>query len=209
MNRRGVGAGLAQIVCVAIVFWLLPGVHDAQAQQVEVPRLSLEQAAPRLRDKGYVLMMRHGQTEPGVGDPEDFKLGDCSTQRNLAEAGREQSRRIGQGLAHAGVVIDAVRTSQWCRCIETSRLAFGRADEWPVLNSTFRDRDLQTERSRQIIEYARALAPRQNVMLVTHQLTITPLVGGWVDSAEIVAFRVEGARLVPRFRITPPAVSAP
>lgn len=209
MSRRWLVPGLAQLIAAMALLWLLPGVRAVHAQHAEVPRQSLEQAAPRLRQKGYVLMMRHGQTEPGVGDPENFKLGDCSTQRNLAESGREQSRRVGQGLAQAGVVIDAVRTSQWCRCIETARLAFGRADEWPVLNSTFRDRDLQAERGRQIIEYARGLAPGQNVMLVTHQLTITPLVGGWVDSAEIVAFKVEGARLVPKFRITPPAMPAP
>lgn len=209
MSWRRVAAVALQLAVAAAALWLLPGVHRAHAQQVELPRLSLEEAAPRLRAKGYLLMMRHGQTEPGVGDPESFKLGDCSTQRNLAEVGREQSRRVGRGFVQAGVVIDTVRTSQWCRCVETARLAFGRADEWPVLNSTFRDREQQSERSRQIVEYAKGLTSRQNVMLVTHQLTITPLAGGWVDSAEIVVFKVEGSRLVPRFRITPPVVSSP
>lgn len=174
----------------------------------DVPRKTLSEVAGALRGRGYVFMMRHAQTEPGVGDPAHFRLDDCSTQRNLSEAGRQQARRIGKLFQDAGVRFDRVRSSQWCRCRETAQLAFGADEAWPVLNSTFRDREQQAERSRLVIEYARQMNPNHNVMLVTHQLSITPLVGGWVDSAEIVVFRHDGQRLVPLFRLVPPGVSS-
>ncbi len=99
-----------------------------------------------------MLMMRHAQTVPGVGDPENFKLGDCDTQRNLSAEGRDQAQRIGGAFARAGVRFDIVRSSQWCRTRETARLAFGADEEWPALNSSFRNRDEQAGRSRQIID---------------------------------------------------------
>ncbi len=170
----------------------------------EVPRISFQEAAIKMREPGYLLMMRHAQTVAGIGDPEQFKLGDCSTQRNLSPEGREQAQRIGRAFAQAGIRFDEVRASQWCRTRETARLAFGSELPWPVLNSTFRNRSEQPERSRQIVEFGRTMNKSHNVMLVTHQLTITALVGNWVDSGEVLAFRYENDRLTPQFRLTPP-----
>jgi len=36
-----------------------------------------------LRDGGYVILIRHA-IAPGTGDAPGFRLGDCSTQRNLS-----------------------------------------------------------------------------------------------------------------------------
>lgn len=186
--------GLLALLCALV--------SNASAQ--DLPRLSFEQAAGKLASRGFILMMRHAQTVPGVGDPENFKLGDCDTQRNLSAEGREQAKRIGGAFARAGVRFDIVRSSQWCRTRETARLAFGADEEWPALNSSFRNRDEQAGRSRQIIDFARAMNRAHNAMLVTHQITITALAGGWVESAEIVAFRYEGEQLRPQFRIIAP-----
>lgn len=50
------------------------------------------------------MLLRHGTTTPGVGDPTGFRPDDCATQRNLTEAGREESRRLGAaGRADAGL----------------------------------------------------------------------------------------------------------
>ena len=40
---------------------------------------------------GQVVLLRHAETTPGAGDPPGFRLDDCSTQRNLSEAGRAQA----------------------------------------------------------------------------------------------------------------------
>lgn len=143
-----------------------------------------------LRNGGAVLMLRHAQTEAGVGDPPGFQLGQCGTQRNLSEAGRAQSRRIGQALAAQGLVPRAVRSSGWCRCIDTAELAFGRHEVWPALHSFFAERAAQ--RDPQTAELRRALArlPAQGFEAwVTHQVNITALTGTWVGMGEAVVIR--------------------
>src|SRR5436190_10548946 len=89
----------------------------------------------RLRKGGLVILMRHAATEPGLGDPAGFRIGDCSTQRNLSEAGRADARRIGERFRAERVPITRVYTSPWCRCRETALLAFGRAEDWEPLSS--------------------------------------------------------------------------
>ncbi|HMS81661.1 MAG TPA: histidine phosphatase family protein, partial [Burkholderiaceae bacterium] len=77
-----------------------------------------------LRDGGCVLLLRHALTEPGVGDPPGFRIEACGTQRNLSAQGRAQAARLGASLRDAGVAIGPVRSSRWCRCLDTARLAF-------------------------------------------------------------------------------------
>ena len=50
----------------------------------------------------HVILLRHARA-PGTGDPSNFRLGDCSTQRNLSKAGRDQAARIGARLRVAGL----------------------------------------------------------------------------------------------------------
>lgn len=84
---------------------------------------------------GRVLLFRHALA-PGTFDPPQFKLGDCSTQRNLNEAGREQARRIGRWFSSRQLRPARVRSSPWCRCLDTGRLAFGDATQaWAALGS--------------------------------------------------------------------------
>ena len=75
----------------------------------------------QMQSGNTVLMIRHALA-PGVGDPDDFILDDCSTQRNLNQAGREQAKAIGQWLRSRGIQQVKLYSSQWCRCLETARL---------------------------------------------------------------------------------------
>lgn len=131
-----------------------------------------------LTGRGKVVLLRHA-IAPGTGDPSGFRLGDCSTQRNLSEAGREQARQAGQEFRRRQIPVKQIHSSQWCRCLETARLLnLGEAKTTPALNSFFSDRrtaDTQTEQTRQIIA-----AHRQQegvVIMVTHQVNITALTG--------------------------------
>ncbi len=87
-----------------------------------------------LREGGLVVALRHA-IAPGTFDPPQFKLGDCSTQRNLSDEGRAQARRIGAALRAQGLQPALVRSSPWCRCIDTATLAFGTAEPWAALGS--------------------------------------------------------------------------
>src|SRR5690349_1640823 len=77
-----------------------------------------------LRQGGHVVLIRHTLTTPGFGDPEGFRLADCSTQRNLSEEGKAHAKRIGEAFREFKVPIDAIYSSPWCRCVETAGLAF-------------------------------------------------------------------------------------
>ncbi len=95
---------------------------------------SPDAVAALLRRGGCVVAFRHALA-PGTFDPPQFKLGDCGTQRNLNDEGRAQARRIGAWFRQQQLVPSAVRSSPWCRCIDTATLAFGNATPWPALGS--------------------------------------------------------------------------
>ena len=161
----------------------------------------------RLRRGGLVLLMRHGATEPGLGDPAGFRVDDCRTQRNLSDAGRDDARRVGARLRAERVPIATVFTSPWCRCRETAMLAFGRAEEWEPLSSFFdyphRQAEFTERVARRIAGYG-SRKPPGNVVMVTHNVNIAALTKLSVGTAEIVAVRPSGCctvRTVERFAL--------
>ena len=151
-----------------------------------------------LRQGGQVVVIRHASTDPGVGDPPGFRLDDCSTQRNLSAAGREEARRIGKAFHAHGIPIGQVLSSRWCRCLETARLAFGRVDPWSPLDSFFSDRTREPEQTRAVRARAGERLVSGNLILVTHQVNISALTGVAPGQGEIVILTAEGNG---RFRI--------
>ena len=128
------------------------------------------------KEPGRVLLLRHALA-PGMGDPSNFSLGDCSTQRNLSDAGRQQAREIGDALRVQGVESAKVYTSQWCRCVETAELlGFGKVTELPALNSFFQRREDREPNLQALREFlAKQVKSEELVILVTHQVTITAM----------------------------------
>ena len=139
-----------------------------------------------LRTGGRVVVMRHAATDRSLGDPPDFRMDDCSTQRNLSAEGREQARRLAAAFGARGIPIGRVLSSQWCRCLETARLAFGLAEPWPALNSFWRNRELEAPRSREVRARAAERPDRGNLILVTHQLNIGALTGVYPAEGEFL-----------------------
>lgn len=154
-----------------------------------------EAAWRRLRAGGLVILMRHASTEPGLGDPPGFRLGDCATQRNLSAAGREEARRLGARMRAEQVPIGPVLTSPWCRCRETAMEAFGRAEDWEPLSSFFDHPDREpeyTERIRRRIGSYGSRPPAGNVVMVTHNVNIAALTRHSVAPSELVIVRPDG-----------------
>ena len=87
-----------------------------------------------LRKGGVVVVFRHALA-PGTFDPPGLRLGDCSTQRNLSDEGRAQARRVGEWFRERQLQPAAVRSSPWCRCMDSATLAFGAAQAWAALGS--------------------------------------------------------------------------
>lgn len=136
-------------------------------------------------------LMRHALA-PGTGDPADFAIDDCATQRNLSDTGREQARAIGERFRTHGIDTARVHASRWCRCLETARLLdLGEVQPFEGLHSFFRDRAAEPERTAATLTLIRAQtrAGSPPLVLVTHQVNITALTGIFPDSGEIVVVR--------------------
>ena len=138
---------------------------------------------------GRVLMLRHALA-PGFGDPSNFQLRDCSTQRILDEVGREQSRQIGNAFRNAGLRFEGVYSSQWCRCLETAQLInMGKVQELIGLNSFFQSIAPRKTTLASLRKFLQDLPPdRDPVLLVTHQVTISAVTGIGVSSGAAVAY---------------------
>ncbi|MCA1790701.1 MAG: histidine phosphatase family protein [Thioalkalivibrio sp.] len=143
-----------------------------------------------LSEPGTVLLLRHALA-PGTGDPPGFVLGDCSTQRNLSDTGREQARQLGERLRQAGIVQARVYSSRWCRCLETAELlGLGPVQPLPALDSFFQERSQGAARTRAARDFLRDLPVGPPVILVTHQVNITGLTGQFTASGSGVLARV-------------------
>jgi len=156
-----------------------------------------------LRSGGAVLLLRHAQTDPGVGDPPGFRLGSCSTQRNLSEAGRAQARAIGAGFAAQGLRPAAVKSSAWCRCVDTAKLAFGRAEPWAALNSLFEDRAAEAAQTRLVKDGLARVAPGGFEVWVTHGVNILALSGESVAMGEGMVLRAGAGQVHNLGRLKP------
>jgi broad specificity phosphatase PhoE len=151
-----------------------------------------------LRGGGQVVLIRHAVTTPGVGDPPGFRLDDCPTQRNLTDAGREDARRLGAAFRARSVPVGRVLASPWCRCLETARLAFGRAEPWAPLGNLFGRREREAEQMRELREVAGRRPEGGNLVLVTHGSVVLPLTGIQPAPAELVVVSPGGDG---RFRV--------
>jgi phosphohistidine phosphatase SixA len=128
-----------------------------------------------LARQGGVLLVRHASTEAGLGDPPGFTLGQCQTQRNLSEAGRAEARAMGAWFQRQGLRPQAVLSSQWCRCQDTARIALGRVEPWPALNSTFAGQGEPEQQLAALRLRLQRLAPAALEVWVTHQVIMTAL----------------------------------
>lgn len=142
-----------------------------------------------LQSGDHIVLLRHA-IAPGTGDPEDFEVGDCATQRNLSDQGRDQARRIGDRFRAHGTSIAPVFSSQWCRCLETARLlGLGPVTQLPVLNSFFRNGERREPQTQALRQWIAKQDLSSVLVLVTHQVNITALTGVYPQSGELVILR--------------------
>jgi phosphohistidine phosphatase SixA len=155
--------------------------------------------------KGYVLLIRHSLA-PGVGDPENFKLNDCSTQRNLSDIGRQDARDLGEWLARRQIKIARIESSRWCRAKETATLLnLGKVRLNRNLDSLFQETDLanhpQTLRVRkQIVDYRNKSGL---LIMVGHFVNIGALTNVGVASGEGVLVRADSKGVIRVVGTTP------
>ena len=140
-----------------------------------------------LKKGNKIIFIRHAYA-PGNGDPKNFNLNNCSSQRNLSKIGIEQSKKIGSLFKKNNIEIDIVLSSEWCRCKDTARYAFKDYETFPALNS-FYDERFAKNKDKQILElkeYIKNWNSDKNLVLVTHFVVIFEILNLGVKSGEIV-----------------------
>lgn len=166
-----------------VFFLLLPATGAADADRL----------VDRMKAGGHVLMIRHAYA-PGSGDPANFKIGDCSTQRNLNDQGRDQARQIGIWLRNRGIGSARVYSSQWCRCLATAEnIGLDTVVELPALNSFYerpRDREPNLAALREFL--SQQPADGKLIIMVTHYVTIAGITDAGVSSGEGMVLRLDG-----------------
>ena len=149
---------------------------------------SNENILKSIKEGKKLVFIRHA-IAPGNGDPNNFDINDCSTQRNLDKNGIAQSKKIGQFFKNNKIKIDKVLSSEWCRCKDTAKYAFGAFKEFKALNSTFQSPYDKNE-PRQLKELKDFVnnwnGKGKNLILITHYSIITAITNAVPSSGEIV-----------------------
>ena len=147
-----------------------------------------DQAWNIAQEGNKIILIRHSLA-PGGGDPPGFKIKDCKTQRNLNKKGINQSKKIGKLFKKNKVPVDQVLTSQWCRCIDTAKYAFGYYKIFTALNSTFQTPYNKNEgkQLKELYNYVKKWNGKgKNLVLITHYSIITAVTTAVPSSGEMV-----------------------
>jgi phosphohistidine phosphatase SixA len=189
---------LITLLIFSLIFTLSP--HMSMANELAIWD-KLQGADP----KGYVLLLRHSLA-PGVGDPENFDLRDCSTQRNLSAVGRQDAQDVGRWLARREIKIARVESSRWCRAKETANLLnLGKVRLNRNLDSLFEEADALNHP--QTIKVRKQIVDHRNktgmLILVSHFVNIAALTNVGVDSGEGVLVRADSKGVIKVVGATP------
>ena len=140
-----------------------------------------------LKEGEKLIFIRHAYA-PGNGDPSNFKLTDCSTQRNLNKSGIEQSKKIGFFFNKNNIKIDKILSSEWCRCKDTAKYAFKDYKTFSALNSFYDERFAanETKQINALRKYIKKWDGKKNIIFVTHCVVISSILQTSVASGEII-----------------------
>jgi len=189
---------LIELLIFSLIFTLSP--RTSMANELAIWD-KLQGTAP----KGYVLLLRHSLA-PGVGDPENFDLRDCSTQRNLSAVGRQDAQDVGRWLARREIKIARVESSRWCRAKETANLLnLGKVRLNRNLDSLFEESDALNHP--QTIKVRKQIVDHRNksgmLILVGHFVNIAAITNVGVDSGEGVLVRADSKGVIKVVGSTP------
>ena len=140
-----------------------------------------------LKKGGNIIFIRHALA-PGNGDPPNFDISNCSTQRNLSKDGELQALKIGKFFKKNDIKFIKVLSSEWCRCKDTAKIAFGSYETKNFLNS-FYDERFSENKDKQISDFKKFIRnwnKTGNLLLVTHYVVIFEILDLATNSGEIV-----------------------
>ena len=173
LGRHAARVALAFAVLVAA-----PAPADAQRQS---GTLAFDELIPKLQQGGYVLYVRHAATDHSQEDRDLSDFSNCAMQRNLSDQGKQEARALGEALARLDIKIGDVRTSPYCRCVDTARIAFGRFEIDNYLRATFFTDEEETEQLAAHLRRQLSTEPEPgtNSVLVGHTANLRDVTDVW------------------------------
>ena len=140
-----------------------------------------------LKEGNKIIFIRHA-IAPGNGDPDNFDINDCETQRNLSEKGIKQSKNIGIYFEKNQIKIDKILSSEWCRCKDTAKIAFNNFETFDSLNSFYDAKFAQNEdmQIKNLKKYIKSWESDKNLILVTHFVVISSILNVGISSGEMI-----------------------
>ena len=129
-----------------------------------------------LKNGGKVILLRHTHVDirEGIGHLEP---GNCAAEVNLSTSGVEQAKRIGEAFRAHGIAVGEVLTSPYCRCIDTGKLAFGRATPVQYLKPPgVVSEDQAKLNQEQVVQRILKHRDPSNLVMITHDLNISNVV---------------------------------
>ena len=140
-----------------------------------------------LQEGNKIIFIRHA-IAPGNGDPDNFNIKDCSTQRNLDQNGINQSKKIGLFFKNNKIKIDKILSSEWCRCTDTAKYAFENFETFNALNSFYDERFAtnETKQIKDLKKYIKNWNSDKNLIFVTHYVVISSILNTGTSSGEII-----------------------
>ena len=149
---------------------------------------------------GYVVFLRHGETDRSIQasltGPSWWKSCDPAISRQLSDKGREQARTIGKALGARGIPVGTVYSSDYCRAIETARLAFGRTETVFELNWLTADGDGPADLSpnRLVVKQLLSTQPPsgKNTVIVGHSFNLEGVSAVVIAEGEAAVFQPLG-----------------
>jgi phosphohistidine phosphatase SixA len=162
------------------------------------PAAATEAGWALLREGGHVVLLRHAMTAGGgSGEPANFDINNCKTQRNLSESGREQADRLGVLFSVRGAPTERVLSSRYCRCLETAKYAFDdiEAEPFDALDPLPADAAAAKAQIEAIVAEVKSFSGSGNLVMVTHLENIEALTGVSARQGEAVIVRADGDKL--------------
>ena len=160
------------------------------------PAFATEAGWALLREGGHVVLLRHARS-PGTGDPGNFDIHDCSTQRGLSEQGRQQAGKIGSLISVRAAGTQQLLSSRYCRCLDTAKYAFRNLEPeiFEALDPLPADPALAKAQADLIIERVKSYSGSGNLIMITHLDVIQSLTGVSAKEGEVVIVRADGDKL--------------